>query len=364
MTTLARQLHAPLHETIHRMKLAPIARGSLLAVAAAVLFGVSTPIITYLGRGVGAFVTATLLYGGATIGAGLPMKNAAPVIRRPQLVRLGIVAVLGAVLAPASLAWGLQHTGALSASLLLNLEAVFTVFLARAIYREAIGNRVAVAVGLMAAGGALLAFRTSTAGAASTLGIAAILAAGLGWALDNTLTRPLADFDPRAVVFGKALLGAALSGAIAWALGERWPSLVNGLGLLACGAAGYGVSLRLYLGAQRVLGAARTGSLFAVAPFVGATLAFALGDRENALLVGFASLLFGIAVYLHVTEAHTHRHQHEVLEHEHAHRHDDADHDHAHDPPVHGEHSHGHRHEPVEHEHEHGADLHHRHGHD
>ena len=65
------------------MKLAPIARGSLLGVAAAVLFGMSTPLITHLGRGVGAFVTATLLYGGATIGAGLPMRNAAPVIRRP-----------------------------------------------------------------------------------------------------------------------------------------------------------------------------------------------------------------------------------------------------------------------------------------
>ncbi len=141
-----------------RMKLAPIARGSLLGVAAAVLFGMSTPLITHLGRGVGAFVTATLLYGGATIGAGLPMRNAAPVIRRPQLLRLAIVAVFGAVLAPASLAWGLQHTGALSASLLLNLEAVFTVFLARAIYREAIGSRVALAVGLMVAGGALLAF--------------------------------------------------------------------------------------------------------------------------------------------------------------------------------------------------------------
>lgn len=346
------------------MKLAPIARGSLLGVAAAVLFGMSTPLITHLGRGVGAFVTATLLYGGATIGAGLPMRNAAPVIRRPQLLRLAIVAVFGAVLAPASLAWGLQHTGALSASLLLNLEAVFTVFLARAIYREAIGSRVALAVGLMVAGGALLAFRTSTAGAASTLGMAAILAASFAWALDNTLTRPLADFDPRTVVFGKALLGAGLSGAIALALGERWPSLDNGLGLLACGAAGYGVSLRLYLGAQRILGAARTGSLFAVAPFVGAALAFALGDRENVLLVAFASVLFGIAVYLHVTEAHAHRHRHEGLDHEHAHRHDDAHHAHSHDPPVHGEHSHPHRHEPIEHEHEHGSDLHHRHSHD
>ena len=120
------------------MQLAPIARGSMLGVAAAVLFGITTPLITHFGRGVGPFATATLLYGGAALGAGLPLRSSAPSLGRAQLGRLAAVALFGAALAPASLAWGLQHTGALSASLLLNLEAVFTVFLARAIHREPI----------------------------------------------------------------------------------------------------------------------------------------------------------------------------------------------------------------------------------
>ena len=346
------------------MQLAPIACGSMLGVAAAVLFGITTPLITHFGRGVGPFATATLLYGGAALGAGLPLRSSAPSLGRAQLGRLAAVALFGAALAPASLAWGLQHTGALSASLLLNLEAVFTVFLARAIHREPIGGRVALAVGLMVAGGVILAFRTTGAGASSALGMAAILGASCGWALDNTLTRPLADFDPRAVVFGKALLGATLSAAMALLLREPWPPLFAAAGILACGATGYGLSLRLYLGAQRILGAARTGSLFAFAPFVGAALAFALGDRQSALLVASASVLFGVAVYLHVTEAHAHRHRHEPIEHEHAHRHDDGHHDHVHDPPVAAEHSHMHRHGSIEHEHEHGSDLHHRHAHD
>jgi drug/metabolite transporter (DMT)-like permease len=345
--------------------MSPIARGVLAAVAAAILFGVTTPLVKILGAGAGALPTATLLYAGAALISGRPRRRGdEPELGRPQLARIVIVGIFGAALAPASLAWGLQHTGALSASLLLNLEVVFTVLLARGLYREPVGRRVVLAVALMVAGGALLGVRAGPGGASSGLGLAAIVVASFAWALDNALTRPLADFDPRAVVFGKALVGATLSAASALALREAWPELPAALGLLACGATGFGLSLRLYLRAQRSLGAARTGSLFALAPFVGAAVAFGLGDRESAVLVVGAGALFGAAVYLHASEAHRHQHRHASLEHEHAHRHDDGHHAHVHDPPVPGEHSHVHRHEAAEHEHPHGADLHHRHDHD
>ena len=41
---------------------APALRGGLLAVLAALLFGLSTPLIQRLGAGLGAFTTAALLY--------------------------------------------------------------------------------------------------------------------------------------------------------------------------------------------------------------------------------------------------------------------------------------------------------------
>jgi drug/metabolite transporter (DMT)-like permease len=342
----------------------PILRGTLIALAAALMFGVTTPLVRTWGSGVGPFSTATLLYAGAALGAGARRRGQS---ERPlgvtELGRVVLVAFLGATLAPASLAWGLQHTGALSASLLLNLEAVFTVLLARVWYREPLGARVVVAVLLMLAGGALLAFRAGAEGQSTLLGLSAIVAATLAWSLDNTLTRPLADFDPRAVVVGKATLGGLLSAAAAGLLGEAWPDAWPALGLLLCGATGYGLSLRFYLGAQRLLGAARTGSLFACAPFVGAALAFALGEREQASLVALSALFFGAAVYLHGSERHEHRHRHEAVEHDHPHRHDDGHHWHVHEPAVVGEHSHSHRHEAVEHDHPHAADLHHRHRH-
>jgi drug/metabolite transporter (DMT)-like permease len=341
----------------------PIARGSWFALAAAVLFGVTAPLVKAFGAGVGAFATAAALYAGAALGARAFGAGSERHLGRGEVARLVLIATLGAAVAPAALAWGLQHTGAVAASLLLNLEAVFTVLLARVVYREPAGARVAWAVALMLAGGSVLALRAGSLASPDVLGLAAVGLATLAWALDNTLGRPLADFDPRAVVFWKAVLGVALSSALALALHERWPGSAAALGLIGCGAVGYGASLRLYLHAQRVIGAARTGSLFATAPFVGAGLAIALGDHAGMGYVAAAAAFFAAAVYLHVTEQHGHFHVHESLEHEHAHRHDDGHHDHLHDPKVRGSHSHPHRHQHQAHEHPHGADLHHRHGH-
>lgn len=216
----------------------------------------------------------------------------------------------------------------------------------------------------MVAGGAVLALRVDHGADSKALAFLALCGATFGWALDNTLTRPLADFDPQAVVFGKGGSGAVLSLAAAFLLRDAWPQRTALVALLVCGATGYGLSLRLYLRAQRALGAARTGSLFAFAPFVGSIVAFALGDRAGMEFVAIAAPLFGIAVYLHLTESHHHLHSHGAMDHDHTHTHDDGHHLHAHEPPIGGSHSHPHHHDPLEHEHSHGSDLHHRHEHE
>ena len=141
------------------------------------------------------------------------------------------------------------------------------------------------------------------------------------------------------------------------------PGATASLALLAVGATGYGLSLRFYLLAQRHFGAARTGSVFAFAPFIGALGAFALGERSASvlLLVGGALMVAGVLV--HLAEDHGHEHTHEALDHEHAHTHDDGHHDHTHPVMPQGAHSHPHHHSPLRHSHPHAPDLHHRHSH-
>lgn len=348
------------------MKRSPIAVGSVLAVLAALIFGVTMPIVERAGRGLGPFTTAALLYVGASASAFLLGRVSRPSgapVRRAHLARLLLVAAFGAGVAPTLLAWGLQRAGATSGSLLLNLEAVFTVLLAWSFYREPIGRQVLLALGLMLAGGIILTVGVTSRATWSVLGTLAIVGATAAWALDNTLTRGLTHQDPVTIVAIKGALGALITSTAAFALREPMPDLGAALALLGCGATGYGLSLRLYLLAQRRVGSARTGSIFAVAPFVGAGLAWALGDRDLGPWAGLSALLFATGVVLHVTERHAHRHVHLAVAHDHPHRHDDGHHDHVHDPPVAGEHSHPHRHAPLEHDHEHAPDLHHDHSH-
>ena len=124
-----------------------------------------------------------------------------------------------------------------------------------------------------------------------------------------------------------------------------------------------GLSLRFYLLAQRAFGAARTGSVLAFAPFIGAALDAAMAFQSMTWLMALGGALMLAGVVLHLTETHRHEHLHEAMEHEHAHAHDDGHHDHLHDPMPSGVHSHLHRHEPTRHERPHVSDAHHAHPH-
>jgi drug/metabolite transporter (DMT)-like permease len=343
----------------------PALKGGLLALLSALLFGISTPLVQQLGRGLGPFSTAALLYAGAAA-IGLLLRQhvgAEARVLRSDWRRLLAVAAFGAVLGPVALAWGLQRTSGTSASLMLTLEALFTAALAWRLYGETMDRRVWTAMLLLLAGGLLLVIDQGLSGDGQWLGLLAVLLATASWGMDNTLSRALAERDPGQVVMFKAALGATATGLLAWLSAEPLPGTMAALGLLAVGASCYGLSLRFYLLAQRAFGAARTGSVFAFAPFIGAFIAYAMGERAVGWGMAAGGLLMLLGVIVHLAETHGHEHVHEELEHEHAHRHDDGHHEHSHDPMPEGAHSHPHRHVPVRHSHPHVPDAHHTHKH-
>lgn len=344
---------------------APALRGGMLALMAAALFGISTPLVQRLGVGLGAFSTAALLYGGAALVGAFSRrpKEQEARVRHSDAVRLLAMAIFGAAIGPVALAWGLQRTSGASASLMLTLEALFTAILAWRLYGESMDRRVWLAMLLLLAGGMALVLDQGMAGGVQLMGLLVVMLATAAWGVDNTLSRALAERDPSQVVMLKAALGATLTTVLAWIGNEPLPSWMAALGLLAVGATGYGVSLRLYLLAQRAFGAARTGSVFAFAPFIGAVFAFALGDRSAGGLMVVGGLLMLCGVALHLAENHGHEHVHEPVDHEHAHDHSDGHHNHSHNPMIIGTHSHLHHHEEVQHSHAHVPDSHHQHVH-
>lgn len=339
---------------------------ALLALVAAALFGASAPVAKRLLADVAPSLLAALLYAGAGLAA-LPFaarswrRREAP-LRASDLPLLAGVVGFGGVAGPLLLLVGLARTSATLAALLLNLEAVFTTLLAVTLFHEWIGRRGLGALAVVVAGCALSTWAAEGT-TRSLSGPLAVAAACLCWAVDNNLTQRLSLKDPLAVVCVKGLGAAPIAFVIARAAHAPWPRASAVAGALALGAVAYGASLVMYVRATRTLGAARTGVLFAAAPFVGAALAIPIAGEPPSLRVAGAALLIAAGVALLLTEKHAHRHRHEPLDHEHLHDHDEH-HRHAHRGDEGPEpHSHPHHHDPIEHAHPHASDAHHRHKH-
>ncbi|MBL6751845.1 MAG: DMT family transporter [Nevskia sp.] len=345
-----------------------IARTSILAaLAAALLFGGSTPFAKLLLGDVSPILLAGLLYLGSGIGlwtARLVRDRGFAAVNLPRNEwpwLLGAIAS-GGVLGPVLLMLGLTRTSAGSASLLLNLEAVFTALMAWIVFRENADQRIVLGMALIVAGGAVLAWPQDGAGRSGLLGELAIAGACLCWALDNNLTRKISASDAVFIAGTKGLVAGVTNCALALGLGAKLPGAAVLTGAMIVGLAGYGISLVLFVLALRELGSARTGAYFSTAPFMGAVIAVLGFHEPTTVLFWLAAALIAGGVWLHLTERHEHMHMHEEMVHSHSHTHDEH-HRHEHDFAWDGSepHSHEHRHEPLTHWHVHFPDVHHRH---
>ena len=352
-------------------------RGQLAGITSALLFGCSAPLISTLTPAGSALSIAGLLYGGASV-ALLVLRA----VRRPRgetpvgradLPPLALLTLLGGVVAPLALVSGLARLSPASGSLLLNLEAVFTLAIAVLLGREHLGRRGFLSAGFTLAG-ALVLSEGSLAGS-TWLGASLIALATLAWGIDNNISQRLTLRDPLQIASIKATGAALPMLGLAALMGERLPSPPVIAALLVIGALGYGVSIWLDLLALRALGAAREAVIFSSAPFVGAVFAVAVLREPITLPLLVASTLMVSGVALLLREEHSHLHRHAPLRHAHRHRHDfsggDLHHEHHHTPDqLNGcstdqpfWHAHEHDHEPVEHAHPHVSDAHHRHVH-
>lgn len=340
-----------------------------VALLAAVLFGASTPFAKLLLGEMRPVLLAGLLYLGSGLGLTLlfllrrgSASGEAPLVRS-DLPWLAGAVFFGGVLGPVLLMLGLKAAPASTASLLLNLEGVFTALLAWFAFRENFDRRIALGMLSIVAGGVLLSWQGSAA-VSLPLGALAVAGACLCWGIDNNLTQKVSAGDPTQVAAIKGAVAGSVNLAVALSLGAALPSLSVIAGALLVGFLGYGLSLVLFVLALRHIGTARTGAYFSLAPFVGASVSLLLLHEPVGLLFFAAAALMAMGVWFHLTERHVHEHHHRRLTHSHRHVHD-AHHQHAHEAGVDPTepHTHVHTHEPLTHSHPHFPDIHHRHGH-
>ena len=139
-------------------------------VAAALLFGASTPLAKLLAGEISPLLLAGLLYLGSGLGLGMLLllrylgagrrceATAAVAISRADLPWLLAAVAAGGMLVPALLMLGLATTDAASASLLLNLEGVFTAVIAWMVFKENADRRIVVGMTAIVLGGAMLSW--------------------------------------------------------------------------------------------------------------------------------------------------------------------------------------------------------------
>lgn len=342
-----------------------------LALAAALLFGASTPAAKLLIGQIHPQLLAGLFYFGSGLGLLLVSivskafqdRGRQPNLRRSDLPWLAGAIIFGGVSGPLLLMFGLTSTPAVAASLLLNMEAVLTALLAWFAFKENFDRRIFLGMISIVIGGIVLTWLPGAMLSVS-VGSLAIVGACFCWALDNNLTRNISDVDPMQIAAIKGLVAGLVNVGIALADGSHLPGSATLLQASLVGFLGYGVSLVLFIKALRYLGTARTGAYFSTAPFAGAILSLLfLHETLTAnLLVASAFMAFG--VWLHLTENHEHEHSHAEEEHEHMHTHDEH-HQHEHDSDVDlsEPHSHWHKHIAMTHAHPHYPDTQHRHTH-
>lgn len=308
----------------------------LFAILAAALYAVSTPVSKVLLQNVAPTMVAAFLYLGAGAGMGAMMlgrKGIHQTYHEEELTRKDLPYTIAMVAldiaAPILMMFGLRDTAAANVSLLNNFEIVATALIALLFFREKVSSRLWIAIGLVTAASILLSLDGRSAGEAFRFskGSLMVLGATICWGLENNCTRQIAGKDPMEIVTVKGFGSGLGALCIAMVIREPFPAAANIGILLLLGFVAYGLSIYFYTYSQRIIGAARTSTYYAFAPFIGAFLSFVFLKEQLTGIYLIALVLMIAGTFFTVVDtiihSHIHKHSHYLT-----HTHDGSTHTH------------------------------------
>lgn len=274
----------------------------IYAILAAAFYALSTPISKILlNNKLSPTMIAGLLYLGAGIGmlfVGIIKSKFIKTIQEPfkknQLLYIVMMIVLD-ILAPISLMLGLKMSTPENVALLNNFEIVATSLIALFIFKERISKRLWFGITLITISTIILSVGDVSAFKFS-IGSAFVILACVFWGIENNCTRKLSNNDPLKVVVIKGIFSGLGSLLVAIILDELTFNITLILYTLLLGFVAYGLSVFLYVSAQRGLGASKTSAYYAVAPFISVVLSF-------ILFLEFPSYSYYIALFIMILGA-------------------------------------------------------------
>ena len=280
-----------------------------MAILAAALYALNSPLSKLLLNHVSATMMAAFLYLGAGLGMCIlrfvqkqsgKQSNEEPLTKKdlPYTIAMVVLDIAALIF----LMIGLSMTTAANASLLNNFEIVATSLIALLLFREVISRRLWIAIILVTISSIILSFEDASS-LSFSWGSLFVLLACCCWGLENNCTRSISDKDPLEIVVVKGFGSGLGSLVIAFAVGETTPAILYILGALLLGFVAYGLSIFFYIYAQRYLGAAKTSAYYALAPFIGSALSLLIFRGLPPLSYFIALCIMIVGTYLASTES-------------------------------------------------------------
>jgi len=275
--------------------------GIFLAIFAAALYAVNSPLSKLLLAYMPPTLMAGLLYVGAGLGMGIialirKTKKTEKVETKLTKAELPytLAMILLDIVAPICLLIGLKSTTAANASLLNNFEIVATAIIALMIFKESISARLWLGILFVTLSCALLSFEDISS-LQFSFGSLFILLACVCWGFENNCTRKISSKDPLQIVLLKGIFSGMGSIVIGFCIGERITFVWSVFAVLGVGFVAYGLSIFFYVYAQRTLGAARTSAYYAIAPFIGVFLSLIIfrGIPQYVYFIALGFMIIG-----------------------------------------------------------------------
>lgn len=236
----------------------------------AVFYAVCIPIAKLLTPHISSVTLGGLLYLGAGLGLAVMRifvkSNAKPLTKKEMPYMSAVVALdISAIIL---LMLGISKTSGANASLLENFELVSTSIFAYFIFKEKVSKKLLTAILFITIASTILTFE----GRGSfdfNIGSLFVILAYLCWGLENNCTRMLSTKSTKQITEIKGLCSGCGSLIIAFIMQEHVPAWNYILWALALGFISYGLSVTLFIYAQRYLGAVKTAAYYSIAPFAG-----------------------------------------------------------------------------------------------
>lgn len=331
----------------------------IFALLAAVFYAFNTPFSKFLLNNVAPTFMAAFLYLGAGIGVGIMyLYHIKKEEKSDRLTKQDLPYTIGMIVldiaAPILLMIGIKMGTASNASLLGNFEIVVTALMALLFFKEKVSAKLWIAIGFITLSTIVLSFEGNGSFQFSIGSIFVILATCC-WGFENNCTKKISDKSTYEIVMLKGIFSGGGSFTIALVLREKIPEMRYIAVVMLLGFVAYGLSIFLYVRAQRDLGAAKTSAYYSVAPFVGSFLAFAVNGEKLGVkyFIGFALMLVGtvFVIYDTMIKHHIHSHTHTIVhthngvththvithKHEHNHLRNEDRHDHKHKDYINSE---------------------------